>query len=280
MWLAIKWSHLYEVGIKGGSILSYPVWSCLILSHPVLSCKRKAMDWENANCRARRAPGNYGGLGRPWAEFRGPTKPRTSESTKPFIDSTGARCAGNGVLIEIRKKLKTYRDTSRPALRPIDETNLLDREENKEEEGGDGGHNALLAALSAICNDQERAGRTWKCDHLNKPPESWSWSASSEITDDSRAGANSSIRGVHHGLHRTHVLYNEWLCRGEGSIRLLQADLSEKQLKRPILRNRSKVSSDVKKALYIVQLICQSRGSCVHNFNFLYCAFVYLGAQF
>ena len=240
------------------------------------------MDWQNANCRARRAPGNYGGLGRPWAEFRGPTKPRTSESTKPFIDSTGTRCAGNGVLIEIRKKRKTYRgngpniDTSRPALRPIDETNLLDREENKEEEGGDGGHDALLA-LSAICNDQERAARESATTKTNRQ------SRDHEVRRRrSRTTVElGQIRQIEeYIMNFIEHMYNEWICRGEGSIRLLQADLSEKQLQCPILRNRSKVSSDVKKALYIVQLICQSRGSFWHNFNFLYCAFVYLGAQF
>jgi hypothetical protein len=76
------------------------------------------------------------------------------------------------------------------------------------------------------------------------------------------------------------IEHNEWICRGERSIRLLQADLSENQLQRPIFRNRSKVSSDVKKALYIVQVISQSRESCVHDFNFLYCAFVYLCGQY
>jgi hypothetical protein len=191
------------------------------------------------------------------------------------------RCAGNGVLIEIRKKLKTYRGngpnigTSRPALRPIDETNLLVREENKEEEGGDGGHNALLA-LSAIC-DQERAA---------------SESVSTKTNQSREVRRRRSRATVELGQIRQieeHIMdfieHNEGLCRGEGSIRLLQADLSEKQLQRPIFRSRSKVSSpvvslDIKKALYIVQVICRSRGNCVHNFNFLYCAFVYLGAQF
>jgi hypothetical protein len=63
------------------------------------------------------------------------------------------------------------------------------------------------------------------------------------------------------------IEHNEWLCRGEGSIRLLQADLSEKQLQCPIFKNRSKVSSDVKKALYIVQLICQSRDWAVERYS-------------
>jgi hypothetical protein len=192
------------------------------------------------------------------------------------------RCAGNGVLIELRKKLKSYRgngpniDTSRPALRPIDETNLLDGEENKEKEGGDGGHNALLA-LSAICTDRKRAA-----------PESVS-TKTNQSREVRRRRSRATVEPGQIRQIEEHIMDfiedNEWRCRGDGSVRLLQADLSEEQMQRPIFRNRNKVSSDVvssdvKKALYIVQLICQSRGNCVHNFHFLYCAFVYLGAQF
>ena len=187
------------------------------------------------------------------------------------------RCAGNGVLIEIRKKLQNYRgtgpniDTSHAALRPIDETNLLDREESKEEEGGDGGHSALLA-LSDVSNDQERTAPESVSTNTN---------ASRKVR---RRRSNSTIELGQIRQIEEHIMdfieHNEWLCRSEGNIRLLHADLSEKQLQRPIFRNRSKVPSDVKKALYIVQAISESRGKCVHNINFLYCAFGYLGATF
>jgi hypothetical protein len=180
------------------------------------------------------------------------------------------RCAGNGVLTEIRKRLKSYRGsgpnivTSRTALRPIDES-------NPEEEGGDDGHDALLA-LSAICNDQERAAHG-------------SVSVNGEQSRELRRRRSQAtvelgqIRKIEEHIMEF-IEHNEWICRGEGSVRLLQADLSENQLQRPIFRNRGKVSSDVKKALYIVQVISQSRGSCVHDFNFLYCAYVYLGGQY